>query len=139
MSAFTELFGDNVISSYSRAEAIVDGVLVDVSELAAEAGLRWPVALTAAAHADAVAWTEEIAAAKPGALQDETGRLWDVLTMTVFAIRRAPSGSRRVRVQLQRVPVAGRGTLPRLAELTAVVGPGDTPDPVITIMLPWES
>ena len=37
---------DDVISRYTRAQAIEDGVLVDVSELAREAGFRFPVAMT---------------------------------------------------------------------------------------------
>ena len=40
------LFGP-VISAYTRAQAIADGVLVDVSEMAREAGLKHPTALTA--------------------------------------------------------------------------------------------
>jgi hypothetical protein len=38
-----------LIHCYTRADAIRDGVLNDVSETAREAGIRWPVALTAAA------------------------------------------------------------------------------------------
>src|SRR5262249_48790011 len=34
---------------YTRAEALPDGVLIDGSETAREAGIRWPVALTRAA------------------------------------------------------------------------------------------
>ncbi|MDE2205458.1 MAG: hypothetical protein KGK12_02325, partial [Armatimonadetes bacterium] len=44
--------GDNVIYSYTRREALEDGVLIDVSKMAAEAGFRYPVALTAALWAD---------------------------------------------------------------------------------------
>jgi hypothetical protein len=33
----------------TRADALRDGVLIDVTATAREAGLRWPVALTAAA------------------------------------------------------------------------------------------
>ena len=40
-----ELFGE-VISSYSRAQAIEDGVLVDVSSVARAAGIKFPVAMT---------------------------------------------------------------------------------------------
>ena len=36
----------------SRAQAIEDGVLVDVSDIAKEAGFRYPVALTSALWAD---------------------------------------------------------------------------------------
>jgi hypothetical protein len=37
-----------IISRYSRADAIRDGVLIDVSAVAREAGIRYPVALTCA-------------------------------------------------------------------------------------------
>ena len=54
-----ESFFGNVISTYTRAQAIEDGVLVDAGSMAKEAGFNWPVALTAAAWADCVAWTED--------------------------------------------------------------------------------
>src|SRR4051794_36967081 len=38
----------DLIHRYSRADALRDGVLIDVSPTAAEAGFRWPVALTRA-------------------------------------------------------------------------------------------
>jgi hypothetical protein len=38
--------GWEVISSYSRRDALEDGVLVDVSEFAKEAGFKWPLAVT---------------------------------------------------------------------------------------------
>ena len=68
----TALFGD-VVSTYTRAQALDDGVLVDAGPLARDAGLTWPVALTAAAWADCVAWTE--ADTQRQVYQDETGRL----------------------------------------------------------------
>ena len=52
----TEFFGE-VISTYSRAQAIEDGVLVDAGEMATEVGFRIPVALTAAAWSDCVVWS----------------------------------------------------------------------------------
>ena len=45
-----DYFGD-VIYAYTRQDAINDGVLVDVTELAREAGFKIPVAITAALHA----------------------------------------------------------------------------------------
>jgi len=41
-----DVFGE-VICSYIRAHAIEDGMLVDVSALAKEAGFRYPMAVTA--------------------------------------------------------------------------------------------
>jgi len=44
-----DLFGE-VIHAYTRADAIADGAIVDVSAAAREAGIRHPVALTRACH-----------------------------------------------------------------------------------------
>src|ERR1039458_9449603 len=42
------VFG-NVIYSYTRKQAIEDGVLVDITEMAKEAGIKYPVAITSTA------------------------------------------------------------------------------------------
>ena len=42
-----ESFFGEVISTYTRAQAIEDGVLVDAGPMAKEAGFNWPVVLTA--------------------------------------------------------------------------------------------
>ncbi len=72
----SDKFGD-FIYKYTRAQAIADGVLVDVTETANESGFRWPVALTRAVWEDCVAWSEEDS--KRQVHQTESGRLWDVL------------------------------------------------------------
>lgn len=138
--------GAEVIHTYTRADAIRDGALIDVSELAREAGILWPVAITAAAHADTVVWTDTDEKRKGFTGQDENGRLWDVLNMTRHAIsafnRRRPRSAAtigdRIVVRLVRVPREGRGTMPRKVELHAHYGPGDDGKPVITLMLPSE-
>lgn len=130
----TELFGE-VIYRYTRTQAIEDGVLVDVSETAREAGFRWPVAMTSAAWADCVAWSEEDNHRQ--VYQDESGRLWDVLWMAFVAIRSANSGT-QLEYQLYRVPRDGRSVEARLTSLKLVCGPGDAGEPVVTIMLPGE-
>ena len=48
----------DIISSYTRADALADGQLIDVTQTAKEAGFRLPVALTRPAGADCVAWGE---------------------------------------------------------------------------------
>lgn len=128
----SEIFGE-VISSYTRTQAIDDGMLVDVSHTAQEAGFSFPVALTRAAWSDCVEWSE--ADSKRQTHQDESGRLWDVLWMASRAARR---GGQEIRFQLYRVPRGGRGMRPRLVTLKAICGPGDDGEPVITIMLPPE-
>ena len=123
------------IYAYSRAQALEDGVLVDVSETAREAGFRVPVAMTIAAWADTVEWTE--ADSKRQTSQDERGRLWDVVWMSYLAVRRGGMESRKA-FQLLRVPRGGRGVRPRLTTLHIHIGAGDKGEPVITIMQPQE-
>lgn len=136
-----------VISSYSRAEAIEDGVLVDVSTAAKEAGIKFPVAVSRAVWDAYVKVPEGL----PG--QDESGRLWDVVWMLRAAIRRS-SDSDLILYKLhvampdrgdwqpnENLPERGsrlRRSTHRLVTLKAVCGPGDDPAPVITIMLPGE-
>lgn len=134
-SSETTLFGD-VIYSYPRAQAIADGVLIDVSETARAAGFRWPVAMTDTAWQDCVAWSEADNAAQT--YQDEPGRLWDVLTMAGFAIRRQRTSGQELRFELTCVPRDGRATRATTATLKLLIGPGDDGEPVMTILYPEE-
>ena len=128
-----ELFGEP-ISTYTRAEVISDGTLIDVSADARALGIHYPVALTRAVWADCVDWQAEDS--RRQTYQDIAGRLHDVLWMFRCAARNA-SGE-RIRFSLYRVPRGGRATCPRLTMLAAVIGPGDLGEPVLTIMLPGE-
>jgi hypothetical protein len=130
---------DDIIHAYTRADALADGTLVDVTGTAAEAGFTCPVALTQDAWADAVAWSDGTDAAKGGFTgQSESGRLWDVLWMTRYAIQRQRATGDRLEVLLYRVPATGRELEPRLTRLHALTGPGDHGEQVITICLPHE-
>jgi hypothetical protein len=67
--------------SDTRKQAITDGGLVDVSEVASEAGIESTVALTRAVWASCVQvppCVEE---------QDEEGRVWNILWMLNLAIQ----------------------------------------------------
>jgi hypothetical protein len=131
-----ESFFGNVISTYTRAQAIEDGVLVDVGSTAQEAGFKWPVALTSSVWADCVAWTEDDN--RHQVYQDESGRLWDVLYMASHAIRTRKQSGNQLLFQLYRVPRDGHSTEAVLVTLKLIVGPGDAGEPVITILLPNE-
>lgn len=124
------IFGP-VIHAYTRTQALEDGVLVDVTGVAQEAGFHIPVAMTIAAWTDSVEWTE--ADSKRQTKQDQSGRLWDVLWMAYLAARSSDKGSRKA-FQLLRIPRGGRGVRPRLTTLHMQIGPGDEGEPVITIM-----
>ena len=117
-----------VISSYSRAQAIADGVLIDVNKLASEAGFRYPVALTSAA------WHDCVAVASTDHVHDETGRLWDVLNVLRFAIKTNPAGSE---IHFC-VDVADESEQITRVWLKCLCGPGDDAEPVLTVMLPEE-
>lgn len=137
-----EVFGEP-ISVYTRAQAIEDGQLIDVSITAREAGIVWPVALTSAAWADCVEWTDETEARKGYTGQSESGRLWDVVWMLSLAVRGAlrrglDASQQPLYYSLLRTPAAGRGVMPRKATLKFMVGPGDQGEPVITVMMPGE-
>jgi hypothetical protein len=119
-----------LIHRYTRADAIRDGVLIDVSTTARAAGFTFPVALTAAAWARCV----EV---PPGVLcQNEAGRLWDVLTMLRVAASRPSGDPQEVRFVVH-VRNDNRERTP-LVRLKALCGPGDEGEPVITILMPDE-
>lgn len=132
----SEAFFGNVISTYTRAQAIEDGVLIDAGAMAAEAGFKWPVALTSAAWSDCVAWAETDSGRQ--VYQDESGRLWDVLFMASHAIRSSKGSGDRLLFQLYRVPRDGRSTEAALVTLKLIIGPGDDGAPVVTILQPSE-
>lgn len=134
MNTMNEIFGE-VIYSYTRKQAIEDGQLICVTEVAKEAGFRIPVAITRAAWVDCVEWNETDS--RRQTYQDEAGRLWDVLWMAMNAARRG-AGTQRLVFAFYRVPRGGRGVRSRLVKLVAHIGPGDDGDPVITISLPGE-
>ena len=120
-------FGE-VIFSYTRAQAVADGVQVEVTKTAQEAGIRFPVFLTRAVF-------DAYVTVPPGVeAQDEAGRLWDIITMARFAILRSRPGCDRLPVALY---VRNDNRRPRLVRLTAVCGPLDIddPQPAITVML----
>lgn len=131
-----ESFFGNVISTYTRAQAIEDGVLIDPGSMAKEAGFKWPVVLTANAWADCVAWVDDDSTQQIH--QDQSGRLWDVLYMASLAIRTSQDSGDRILFQLYRVPRDGQSMEAELTTLRLIIGPGDAGEPVITILLPHE-
>ena len=131
-----ESFFGNVISTYSRDQAIEDGVLIAPGSMAREAGFKWPVALTADTWAECVVWVDDDS--RQQVHQDQSGRLWDVLYMASHAIRTSKDSGDRILFQLYRVPRDGQSMEAELITLRLIVGPGDSGEPVITILLQHE-
>lgn len=122
---FTE---KDLVFRYTRADALNDGSLVDVSDMAKKAGFKFPVAVTQQVMADI---ENGISKNKT----DVNGRLWDVLYMLHLKIKLSKSDSQWLLYELI-MPVEGdKNTTYRLK---AHIGPGDNGEAVITIMLPNE-
>ena len=124
---------DDLIYAYTRSQALEDGVLVDVSQLASEAGFRYPTAITADLHARITPNEREKALG-----QSYEGRLWDVVFLASFTARRAVQVDRcSFEVGLFEADEAPpHRTHRRTLSLWMVVGPGDQGEPVITIGFP---
>jgi hypothetical protein len=122
----------DIIYSYTRSQAIADGLQIEVTKTAAEAGICFPVFITRGVYDQYVA----VPAGVTG--QDEAGRLWDVVWMLRFAIIRAKPGNSRMIFALY---VRNSDSHPaRLVKLIAAAGAVDIDDPrpAITVMLPEE-
>jgi len=120
-----------VISSYSRAQAIEDGVLVDVSTVAKEAGIKFPVAMTA------TVWGQYVEVPEGVICQDEAGRLWDIVWMFRCAAAKFDGDTLLFKLYV-RNHNRERLTRQDLVTLKAICGPGDNGEPVVTIMTPEE-
>ena len=126
-----------VVYSYTRAQAVADGVQVEVTKTAQEAGIKFPMFLTRAVYDAYVTVPEGVTA------QDEAGRLWDIVWMTRFGILRARPG-KEGGATCTRIPVAlyvrNDNHRAKLVKLIAQCGPLDIDDPApaITVMMPDE-
>jgi hypothetical protein len=121
-------FGE-IVYIYTRAHAVADGFQIDVSKTAQEAGIRFPVFLTRAVYDAYVTVPLDVTG------QDEAGRLFDVVWMLRFAIRKARPGQTRLPFVLY---VRNDNRRPRLVKLIATCGPLDVDDPQqsITVTMP---
>ena len=126
-------FGD-VVYSYSRKQAIEDGVLVDVDQFIKtwdmDSLFKFPVVMTSAVYEECMRWDDKDSA------QSEPGRLWDILYMAYEASSQAASDQTRVDYQISYVSRADGNR--KIANLSCHVGPGDNAEPVITIMFSRE-
>jgi hypothetical protein len=125
-----DTFG-SVIYSYTRKQAVADGVQVEATKTAKEAGIKFPLFLTR------TVWDAYVTVPPDVTGQDEAGRLWDIVWMTRFAILRAKPGQDRTPVALY---VRNNNRAAKLVKLIASCGPLDIddPQPAITVMMPDE-
>ena len=119
-----------VIFQYSRAQAIEDGVLIDLTEWAKELGFKVPVACTAAVWNGYVVPTERTRVLG----QSERGRAHDLLWMLFNAVRKNGGGDTLL-FEVMFLQTPHRHVI---VKLKSVCGPGDHGEPVLTIMLHGE-
>ena len=126
-----ENFFGGVIYAYTRSQAVADGVQVDVTKTAQEAGIKFPMFLTRAVFDNYVAVPPDVSG------QDEAGRLWDLVWMARFAILRSHGHTDRLPVALY---VRNDNRAAKLVKLIATCGALDIddPQPALTLMLPDE-
>ena len=123
-----ELFG-KVIYSYSRADAIEDGVLVDLSaNFPEEARIyKYHIACTASV------WSlVEQSVANRKYCNSAAGIVWDIMYMSQRGVIARPDEQ----TVIFQVIIAGVGR--RTHTMKAVCGAGDELEPVITVMLEGE-
>ena len=120
-SMMHEIFGE-LIYSYTRAQALADGVLIDLSERARACGIQYPTACSASVWALIQAIPEPDRDMREVA---EAVRISAVLSAMLDAIRKARG--------TDRVEFRALG-----ADLWAQCGPGDHGEPVITVMMQGE-
>ena len=120
-NASATLSGDewDVIHSYSRADAISDGTLIDVTQIAKTVGFIFDVAMTAESYHKCTINTLN---------QDEA--IWNTLNSLYINIKQSNANVDRVMFQVD--------SNQDFIELKSLIGPGDDHNPVITIMLPGE-
>ncbi len=126
------MFDDEMtIFSYTRKDAIRDGVLIDISEFSKEAGVKYSTAITTNLWNQYILPSEEMT--NQG--QSEDGRMWDLLTM--FCIT-AKNSDRTDLIFFDVLFQMTAGKEPKLIKIKAQCHPGDNLEPVITFMLPGE-
>ncbi len=127
---------NNIISAYSRAQAIEDGILVDVTDIARAIGIKWQVAVTSSVWSDFIEWTDDDR--RRQGLQDTESRLWEIVFVLHWAIKNSNKTDEVIFYELHILPRDGFSYAARRTGLKAVVSAGDNFEPVITIMLPNE-
>lgn len=126
-------FGE-IIHTYSRAQALEDGLLIDVTEVAKEAGFRIQTAVTNSVWCDYIQWDN---VENDIATQNTEGRLWDVLSMLRLTCRHFKNES-EIRFCLHVIPRDQQTAEPSLITLKADISYYENGEPAITIMLPSE-
>ena len=133
-----ELYEDHpfgpIIASYTRKQAIEDGVLVDLTRpgfcrLLAMLGIRLHTVITQAAFGEVI--TRHLDS-------DHAGEAVGNCLQVLGAFRKAVSTSAKQKEPTDRVFFTVPGLSGHAVNLWALIGPGDEGEPVLTLMLEGE-
>lgn len=119
----------DVISKYTRAEAIEDNVLIDISKIASEAGFKYPVAITQGIYS--VLNNLEIMG------QDYSGRAFDMFTILKLSIKKQSGDTIFFAPVFAKKAKNGRPVI-RPVKMWSRCHGDDKGKPCITIMMPDE-
>jgi hypothetical protein len=123
-----EVYGD-IISEYTRAQAIEDGVLIDLNQWipVIESGYKYPVACTAGVFS-----IIRKAVENKYHCNDYNGVIWDILHMSrMYQTKKWTTGA------LFQVKIKG-AEHKQLFTFKIECSGGDNAEPVLTVMLPDE-
>jgi hypothetical protein len=122
-----------VMHSNTRAQALADGILIDVTETGKDVGFKLSVAITEALQNRLTTTKAEAATG-----QDYGNRLWNVLWVAAFTIKLANRGSDTVTFTVVQQEIDAKSGQPQNVELRlrAVCGQGDEDELVVTIGCP---
>ena len=122
-----------IIHSYTRADAIRDGVLLDITEHAKHFGFKYPVAITATIVNRHINPSEDLS--EKG--ETSENRIGLVLSELYYAIKSMSNSDPQTRIHFNvEFLMDAIDETYETIELIADCCPGDTMEPVITIMLP---
>lgn len=115
------------IIKYTRSDAIRDKVIIPISDkMIREAGFKVPIAMTC------TLFEKYIKTELP--TQSEPGRIWDMLCILNVNAQMAGDSD----TIYFEVIFLMNDEKEECVKLKAIIGPGDTPEPVLTVMLPDE-
>ncbi len=120
-----------IVYSYTRRQAIDDGVLVDLTDFSPDHGIVFPTACTAGVYHRYLVPDKTLAAQG----QSLEGRIHDLLSTLAAAIKQQGDKAHRLRFQTAFLMPTGRQAT---VAFTCICGPDDAGEPVLTILLPGE-
>jgi hypothetical protein len=124
-------FEDEPVYSYTRRQALDDGVPVDLTDFAPNHGIIFPAACTAGVY------HRYLVPDKTLQSQGQTleARIHDLLSTLAAAIKGQRLSADRLTFQTTFLMPRGRQVT---VTFTCICGPDDAGDPVLTILLPGE-